>query len=216
MYGYIYRTHNKVNRKMYIGKHKSPTFDNKYYGSGKLLWRAIEKYGIENFYVEVLKWCNNLEELNKSEEYYIKKYNSVSSENYYNIAKGGAGGFEFNGINVAKTERVRQILREQSFRLHTPEVQGRIDRKGKNNPMYGRHTSEKQKKAVSDYQKLHRGINSPQYGKKLSEETKSKMSKVRKGRINVTNGIETHVINSSELDKYLAMGYYKGRHYKIK
>lgn len=35
MYGYIYLTTNLINGKKYIGKHKSLTFDDSYFGSGK-------------------------------------------------------------------------------------------------------------------------------------------------------------------------------------
>ena len=54
MFGYIYRTHNKVNGKMYIGKRISNKFlENEYLGSGKILRNAVNKYGKENFYVEL-------------------------------------------------------------------------------------------------------------------------------------------------------------------
>ncbi len=43
----IYKTTNLVNQKFYVGKdtHNNPN----YYGSGKRLKLAIQKYGIENF-----------------------------------------------------------------------------------------------------------------------------------------------------------------------
>ena len=43
MFGYIYKTTNLINGKIYIGQHKSEVFDNSYYGSGKLIGRAITK-----------------------------------------------------------------------------------------------------------------------------------------------------------------------------
>lgn len=54
-YGYIYITENLVNNKKYIGLHKSAEFDRKYIGSGTLLRKAINKYGIENFSCKVLQ-----------------------------------------------------------------------------------------------------------------------------------------------------------------
>ena len=64
MYGYIYRTNNLINGKMYIGKKVSTKFlAEKYLGSGKLLKKAVNKYGKENFKVELLAEAKNKDEL---------------------------------------------------------------------------------------------------------------------------------------------------------
>ena len=56
MYGYIYKTTNIVNGKIYIGQKKSKIFlSNKYLGSGKRLHEAIQKYGKDNFKVELIE-----------------------------------------------------------------------------------------------------------------------------------------------------------------
>lgn len=49
--------------------------------------RAILKYKIENIKIEILEFSNDINELNKLEEFYIKKYDSV--ENGYNLNYGG-------------------------------------------------------------------------------------------------------------------------------
>ncbi len=72
MFGYVYKTTNLINGKTYVGKHRRSYFDKKYYGSGKHLKSAINKYGIENFKVEVLEWCNSNKELANKEVFYIK------------------------------------------------------------------------------------------------------------------------------------------------
>ena len=41
MIGYIYKTTNNINQKIYIGKHQSSEYDNKYFGSGIILMRSI-------------------------------------------------------------------------------------------------------------------------------------------------------------------------------
>lgn len=91
MCGYIYKTTNKINNKIYIGQHKTnkDSIDEKYYGSGKLLLEAIEKYGKENFEVEILEWCETEEELNNKEIYWIKTLKSTTKNNNYNISDGG-------------------------------------------------------------------------------------------------------------------------------
>ena len=51
MFGYIYKTTNLINGKIYVGKHKG-AFTEKYLGSGVHLKRAVKIYGKECFSVE--------------------------------------------------------------------------------------------------------------------------------------------------------------------
>lgn len=44
----IYEIKNKINGKVYVGQHSSNELGT-YWGSGKLIKRAIKKYGLENF-----------------------------------------------------------------------------------------------------------------------------------------------------------------------
>ena len=92
MIGYIYKTTNLINQKIYIGKHESPEYDHTYFGSGKILIRAINKYGIENFINEIIDTADTLQELNEKEKYYIKYYKENFNDQCYNIASGGDGG----------------------------------------------------------------------------------------------------------------------------
>ena len=88
MYGYIYKTTNLLNGKMYIGKHHSSVFEpEKYIGSGPILVKALKKYGKENFQWEILEECK-VDNIDEREKFYIKEYNSLSP-NGYNILSGG-------------------------------------------------------------------------------------------------------------------------------
>ena len=62
-YGYIYQVTNTINGKKYIGKRVRSRFDEKYYGSGKLIKLSIEKYGKQAFSRKILKWCYSKLEL---------------------------------------------------------------------------------------------------------------------------------------------------------
>lgn len=88
---YIYMTTNLINGKKYIGKHKGELND-PYLGSGTLLLRAIKKYGKENFKKDILYISKDEKENNIKEKEFIKVYNAVNDNNFYNIHEGGDGG----------------------------------------------------------------------------------------------------------------------------
>ena len=118
MYGYIYKITNLVNGKIYIGQHKSQVFDRDYHGSGKLIRRAFKKYGIENFKVELLKWCETRSDINKYEKIYIHIYHSNNLAVGYNISKGGDGGDTFSGLtDVEKEHRRKKMKMSMSGRI---------------------------------------------------------------------------------------------------
>ena len=91
---YIYKITNKINNKSYIGQTKNykRRFSNhrtKYKKTdgqerNKLLYRAMRKYGIENFTFEVIDYC---EDYNEKEIFYISKFDSFN--NGYNMTIGG-------------------------------------------------------------------------------------------------------------------------------
>lgn len=89
MYGYIYKTTNLINNKIYIGQHKSNRFDS-YKGSGLIIKEAFKKYGRHNFKCELIEKCNSQEELNQREIYWINYYKSQENGNY-NLTAGGEG-----------------------------------------------------------------------------------------------------------------------------
>ena len=108
MYGFVYITTNHVNGKQYIGQRK---YDKQgkwkeYLGSGIILSRAIEKYGLKNFSKEIIEECKTKKILNEREIYWINYYNAVESDNFYNIASGGDGGNTIAGY----TDDQRNLL----------------------------------------------------------------------------------------------------------
>lgn len=104
--GYIYLTTNLINNKKYIGLHrwKHNYLDESYLGSGTALKSAIEKYGENNFKVEILEWCYSEKELGEREKYWIDYYNAVEDRNYYNLKDGGTGLIVENNIKPNMTD----------------------------------------------------------------------------------------------------------------
>jgi len=93
MFGYIYKTTNLINNKIYIGQHKANIFEpDVYIGSGTLFRRAVEKYGSENFKNELICECLSQKEMDEKEIFWISELNTTDSSIGYNITKGGFGG----------------------------------------------------------------------------------------------------------------------------
>lgn len=89
MFGYIYKTTNLVNGKIYIGQHKCDRFDSSYLGSGKLFKRALQQYGKESFSCEMLCECFSQEDMNTKEIQMIQLHDAKNREVGYNLANGG-------------------------------------------------------------------------------------------------------------------------------
>ena len=95
--GYIYKIINDINDKVYIGKTvnsiekrwKEHCFDSKKRSFEKRpLYNAMNKYGIEHFYIELVEECSE-DILDNREIYWIEYYHSYS--NGYNATFGGEG-----------------------------------------------------------------------------------------------------------------------------
>jgi hypothetical protein len=91
---YLYRITNKINGKIYIGVHKTSNIEDNYFGSGKLLKRAIKKHGKENFTKEILEFFDTEIQMYAREKE-IVNYEFVNSSETYNIVEGGNGSFSY-------------------------------------------------------------------------------------------------------------------------
>lgn len=179
---FIYLTTNLITNEKYIGKHCGDINDN-YLGSGKILQRAIKKYGKENFKREILYISKNAQENNKKEKEFIKAFNAVEDRTFYNISEGGDGGNIFHLLPVEQQEKLREQARKRAT--------------GINNPRYGVHLSEEIKEKIrqnrnTEYMQIEEyrqkmseatlGEKNGMYGKHHTEEAKQKMSEAKKGR----------------------------------
>lgn len=90
---YVYKITNLVNGKFYIGKRKNsdPESDT-YMGSGKLIKKAIKKYGKNNFKKEIISIFETNEEAAELESKLVTK-DVIDSNMSYNLHEGGHGGF---------------------------------------------------------------------------------------------------------------------------
>lgn len=90
-FGFVYKTINLINNKIYVGQAYSRKYKTNYLGSGKYIKRAIKKYGRDNFKRELIEWCDCQTQLNEREIYWIAKLDSRNQKVGYNITIGGEG-----------------------------------------------------------------------------------------------------------------------------
>lgn len=210
---YIYKITNNINNKIYIGK-STDSRANKirnYYGSGLLINRAIEKYGIENFTKEILEKCDNNTELCVKEKYWIEVYNSRNLEIGYNIAEGGDGGDTISNhpnadkikSKISKSLKNRIFTEEHKINLRKnhnskdPKVGIKIS-----NALKGRKKSQDHKKKLAEA--------SSRYNKKIGRWVgdDNPMKKYNyKWAHNPSTGKKKRIVENSELPKGFIWGY---------
>ena len=154
-YGYIYKTTNTINGKIYIGK-KHGKFNSDYLGSGLIIKRAIKKHGKEIFNLELICKLETSKQLDEFERFLIKKYREIlGKNNIYNITDGGEGGDTFSN-NPNKEE-----IRKKCSKIHLG-----------NQGMLGKHHTEEARRRIGQAQK----------GRVVSQKTREKLSKANSGR----------------------------------
>lgn len=164
---YIYKITNLINGKTYIGKHKYKELNDNYKGSGKLLWAAYRKYGIENFRKDILVFnIVRKDFIDLLEKEYIKFYRSVGKAEY-NIANGGDGGDLIGGPTKGSWRKGNIPWNKGKKGLQTPWNKGMS---------WSSNTKIKISKSLK--------------GKTLSDERKEQMSVSRKGKHWYNNGIK--------------------------
>lgn len=192
MIGYIYKTTNLVNNKIYVGQHKvkDDQLDPNYFGSGKLILEALQKYGKENFTCEIITWCETEKELEDKEIYYIQFFKSTVRDGNYHMSDGGfvprLSG-ELNG-NYNK------------HRPHTEEEKKHLSEVTKNHkPTFTKHHSEETKKKIGYRTRINNLNRDPEIYKKVSNTAKGNKMMNKAGKC-----IRVH---PEDFDQYLSEGW---------
>ena len=170
--GVIYCYTNKINGKRYVGqtinelktRHRlhmnAVRFTSNKRDNETPIHRAMRKYGIENFKLEILIMnCVDYDRLNNYEKFYIKRFKSLANQNGYNVSDGGLNGNKFAGKTEEEMDKWKRELSEARKRKYS----------GKNHPWYGRKHSEETKRKISEAHKGKKFIRTEEYGKKLGQ-----------------------------------------------
>lgn len=108
MYYYVYLIVNLINGKYYIGAHATNNLHDGYMGSGYLIQAAIEKYGVEYFVKEILRYCDTREEMFEYEAELVTQ-DLVDDPMCYNMKLGGIGGCVRKFTDEERKERRRVV-----------------------------------------------------------------------------------------------------------
>ena len=165
----IYVTTNLINNKKYIGKDSNN--DPNYLGSGTLLKEDIIKYGKENFKKEIIEYCIIDEELTIRESYWIKYYNAVNSDEYYNLVDFSAG-WNLDKLGKEKYDFIINKL-SQSRKGIKPNIR---DMESRNKKIQESSKGKSKPEGFGDK------ISKSKIGKKLSKEHCEKITKGKLGK----------------------------------
>ena len=215
MFYTIYKITNKLNGKIYIGKHQTKDLNDGYMGSGKHLRYSISKYGLENFEKEILFQFDNEADMNAKEAELVTE-EFVKEDTNYNLCPGGKGGWGYNNTEEG------QKLREFSYERWSKSGAERFKLKYETDEEFRLLHKSRLKKSSEIGLKTYREKypKSAFFGKSHTEESKTKisisMSEKNTGSSNsqfgtmwITNGQESKKIKK-DID-IIPEGWYKGR-----
>ena len=216
---YIYRITNKVNGKTYIGQHEYRKLNDNYMGSGKRLWEAYRKYGLENFEKQILVFnISKKEHADLLEKTFIaSEREKIGIRNCYNISDGGNGGNLGEEVNKKISEAMKgktpwnkgkhcKPLTEEHKRKLSEANKGK-----KRGPL-----SEEHKRKLSE---AHKGKPAWNKGKSgyLSEEHKRKLSESCKGKPAWNSGkkMSEELVKKNSDSHKGQIPWWKGKHWKL-
>ena len=175
MYHIVYLTRNLINGKIYVGVHQTYSLEDNYLGSGKMLQRAIAKYGRQNFERIIVHFCLTREDSMEWEKLIVDR-NFINRQDVYNTGLGGYGSPGLTYEEMLGKEKADELkfLRSESFKKAHRD--GKYDYSYNHNPVHRGKTYEEA------------------YGPDKSAELKLKRS-VRLKQTHADGGLDAHLNN---------------------
>ena len=206
-YHFIYKTTNLINNKFYVGMHSTDDLEDGYFGSGKIIHYSVNKHGIENHKVEILEFFDSREALKRREAEIINE-ELLANQLNMNLKFGGEGGWDHVEISPEELKERQRNGGKSSGKRNGPL-------NGFKSGLGSEHIRKKSAETINDrYEKWniwHKGI-------KRSAKTKERNSLASKGEKNSQYGTcwvckndEVKKVPKEELQKWLSLGWQKGR-----
>jgi hypothetical protein len=203
MFYILYQVTNNLNGKIYVGVHKTRDMNDGYMGSGKVIARAIKKYGIENFTKVILEQFEDATAMYAREKEVVTE-EFLLREDVYNLRRGGSGGFDFINkhemgiphitIETAKEYSIRGAavlkIKKQDPEFYAKHLEA-CRKGGRNSPRFIKHSK-------SSIEKIKIACQGKQVGDKNSQF----------GKMWITNEITSIKILKSDI---IPVGWRKGR-----
>lgn len=129
----VYIHTNKINNKKYIGQTQYGDDPNKRWRNGfgykdcTYFYKAIQKYGWNNFEHEIIASNLTQEEANHFEELLIEKFETMSSDKGYNIKSGGENHIRSEASIVKQVSAMKNTIRERHKIESFKKYQERFD-----------------------------------------------------------------------------------------
>jgi hypothetical protein len=185
--------------------HSTDNLNDGYLGSGKHLWRSINKYGKENHNKEIMEFLSNRSSLKEREKELVNE-ELVYDKSCMNLSIGGEGGIHNEEHAIKLHKAASDWLKKQWA-----------------DPIF----REKNKQNLIKYTKINHKLNKYKFngrflGKHHTEEFKIKLGLInstkQKGNGNsqygtcwITNNKKNKKIKKEEIQDYLNQGWVKGR-----
>lgn len=195
---YTVYKHTSPSGKVYIGiTSQKPEYrwdSGRGYRFNNYFYRAIEKYGWDNFQHEILHTGLTKDEACAKEIELIAQYKSFDVNFGYNLSTGG----EHPGNGRIVSEEVRKKLSESNKgQIRSEETRKKMSEKaklrtGENHPFYGKRHNELSRQKMS---KAHQG-------KVLSEEHREKMSKSHINHPHLSKKVAQYTLNGKLVQEY--------------
>ena len=179
--------------------HSTSNLKDGYIGSGTRLRHAIRKYGIDNFKLEIVEWCETREILIEREKQLITEAH-LNDANCYNLKLGGLGGGRFINpehqlkcSSAAGKKHAKRLLNDEEYKKSYSEKLSLANKK--------RHQTGNHKPINENYSWV---------GKKHQIETIEKIKLSKKGQGSgptnsqygtkwITNGVENKKIKKDDV-----------------